>query len=210
MTKRMLIVVFLTLTITQPADIFGSDAVIDELGQCAKITDPMERLRCYDLLQKKSETPAASISVTKGKWQVRSDISAIDDSRNVVISLVAEKSISGWLEEATPELMLRCKENTTEVYIITGMSADVEYGTDLHTVTIRFDKEKATKYRFSASTDNKALFAQDPINFIRTLLKHETMLFQFTPFNASPTMTTFDLTGLASVIKELQTACHWK
>ncbi len=69
--------------------------------------------------------------------------------------------------------MLRCKESKTEVYIITDMSPNVEHGHDGATVTIRFDKEPASKYRFSKSTSGKALFAPNPINLIRKMQRQD-------------------------------------
>jgi type VI secretion system protein VasI len=104
---------------------------------------------------------------------------------------------------------VRCKERKTEAYIVTGMSPQPEYGTDAATVTLRFDKEKATKYHMSKSTDGEALFFGQSVELIKSMLQHTTVLFEFVPFNSSPVMTTFDLRGLSEAVKPLREACKW-
>jgi type VI secretion system protein VasI len=89
------------------------------------------------------------------------------------------------------------------------MSPQVEYGTDGATVTLRFDKEKATKYQTSKSTNGEALFYGQSVSLIKKMLPHSTMLFEFVPFNSSPAMTTFDLRGLAEAVKPLKEICKW-
>jgi type VI secretion system protein VasI len=149
-------------------------------------------------------------TATVSKWRVNRETSRIDDSTNVVLSLNAESSISGWPgKNSTPSLILRCKEKKTEAYIVTGMSPQVEYGTDGATVTLRFDKEKATKYHTSKSTDGEALFFGQSVGLIKNMLGHTTLLFEFVPFNSSPAMTTFDLRGLADAVKPLKEICKW-
>lgn len=147
---------------------------------------------------------------TVSKWRVSKETSRIDDSMNVVLSLRAESSITGWpRKNHTPSLILRCKEKETEAYIVTGMSPQVEYGTDDATVTLRFDKDKATKVQMTKSTDGEALFFEPSVGFIKSMLDHSTLLFEFTPFNSSPAMTSFDLRGLAEAIKPLRETCGW-
>ena len=149
-------------------------------------------------------------TTTVSKWRVNKETSRIDDSKNVIISLDADSSISGWPRKThTPSLILRCKERKTEAYIATGMSPQVEHGTDGATVTLRFDKEKATKYQTSKSTDSEALFFGQSVGLIKKMIQHTTLLFQFIPFNSSPVMTTFDLRGLAEAVKPLKETCKW-
>lgn len=184
-----------------------------ELGRCSNVVSDVERLSCYDELAKKR----GAISITKsetipgvGKWTVNTKTSPIDDSSNVFVFLNAEQPIKGWISEITPTLIMRCAENKTEIFIRTGVQADVEYGsTGMATVTLRFDKEKAFKVKAHKSTDNKALFFQKPISFIKQMIEHEKMLFQFVPFNSSPTYTTFEISGGKKAVQPLREECGW-
>jgi type VI secretion system protein VasI len=73
----------------------------------------------------------------------------------------------------------------------------------------RFDKDPAHEFTMSHSTDGEALFFPDAEAVIFRMMRHQTMLFRFTPFNSSPQETSFNLRGLGSVIKPLEKACDW-
>lgn len=146
---------------------------------------------------------------TQDGWVARTETSPVDDRQNVFLSRTAESEITGWLgKKHRPTLMIRCKENRTEMFVTTGMAASVEYR-DQHTVTIRYDKEPAFEVRMGDSTDKEALFFGDAIPQIKRMMGQQEMLFRFTPFNASPAMTTFKVAGLEEAIKPLRTACGW-
>ncbi len=153
-----------------------------------------------------------SLSAPVDKWQGgEGKRSAMDDSPTVVFSLEAENEIQGWLAKKTPTLIVRCLERKTDVYVVTGMAANPEYGLfQEHTVQIRFDDAKAFKERWGASTDNEALFAPSPIRLARQVAKAHTMRFRFTPFNASPAVIVFDVRGFDKHIGLVSKTCSWK
>lgn len=149
----------------------------------------------------------------KPVWYSYTKQSPIDDSTNVYLSIDANKSISGWLNKnVTPSLHIRCKENKTNVYINLGMRPKTEYGSygaESAYLRLRYDDEKAYKEKFSLSTDGEAVFFSSYIPSIKKMLKHKSLLIEFTPYNSSPQMTTFDLVGLDEKIGPLREACHW-
>ena len=152
---------------------------------------------------------ALSANADSGKWVVHESSSQMDDSKTVVLRLDAENTISGWLKKNKANLLIRCKENKTEVYIHTGMAANPEHGTDAHTVRIRLDKLRAFTERWSESTNNEALFAKTPISLAKKLAHARTMLFEFTPFNANPATSRFDVRGLDQHLNRVAQACGW-
>ena len=155
-----------------------------------------------------SGTPAPPPS---GRWVVGESKSAADDTRTVQLSLEADSAIHGWpAKERTPALILRCAEKKTEAFVFTGFRPNVESGNlEGATVLIRLDKDPAKSYRTNQSTDGESLFLPGSTAFIRTLAKHEKMLFRFTPFNSDPQETTFDLRGLEKALAPLKKACGW-
>jgi hypothetical protein len=154
-----------------------------------------------------TNTPAAPFT---GKWQISTSISEFDNSTTIALSLEAEDFIEGWLTTTMPTLVLRCKERDIAVYVKVGMQSNVEYGlNDAATVRIRFDQNQAFEAVANESTDGDALFFQDPHAMIIAMLKSNEMVFGFTPFNADPAVTTFDLSGLANVIDPLKQSCYW-
>lgn len=154
------------------------------------------------------KTPAAPTD----KWQRSEERSPMDDSKTVAFNLEATAPIKGWLARATPSLVLRCKEKKTNAYVVTGMPASVESGGEMgqHTVTIRFDDKPAQSQSWSQSTDDKALFAPQATGFIRQVAAAKRLRIGFTPFNASPVIAEFDITGFAEHMKELSETCKWK
>lgn len=145
---------------------------------------------------------------------MRREVSPVDGSTNEYVSVVADSDITGWLEIYRPWLFFRCMEGKTSAFIVTGMQAHADrigYGVTSYTnVTLRIDKLPAFEEEMSESTDGKALFFKNPKVLTRTLFGHKKLLFRFTPFNASPTMTTFRITGLQDVINPLREACGWQ
>jgi hypothetical protein len=74
-------------------------------------------------------------------------------------------------------------------------------------VRVRFDKDAAITKNADQSTDHTTLFFPDPEPTIASMLKHEQMIFGFTPFNSSPVEMTFDLRGLSELIGQVNEAC---
>lgn len=149
--------------------------------------------------------------VPGGKWRTSTDRSQMDDSTGATLSLSAENEIEGWLKKQVPTLIVRCREKSTDVYIVTGMAPAVESGDhDRASVRIRFDDANATVQQWNKSTDSEALFSRNAIPTARALAKAETLRFQFTPFNASPVIATFDVEGLAHHLPEVASKCGWK
>lgn len=185
-----------------------------EMAECAGISSDVKRLACYDdLAQSRVSLPKIEqeVSLTgSGKWRVEKEISSLDDSTNVYLSIKANDIVKGWLDQYTPTLQIRCKENTTDAYVVVGMSVANTYGQyNTAEITLRFDKTKAFDVQMDKSTDGEAVFFRQPIQVIKQMMKHNRLLFQFTPFNSSPAITTFDLTGLSETIKPLREACGW-
>ncbi|HXJ96648.1 MAG TPA: hypothetical protein VMT20_27735 [Terriglobia bacterium] len=89
-------------------------------------------------------------------WHVKEDTSPMDGSKRVVLSHDAENDVQGSLDATRPTLVIRCQEGKTDAYIVTGTAANVEFGTENHTVRLRFDASKPMTQGWSESTDQKA------------------------------------------------------
>ena len=144
-------------------------------------------------------------------WQVDVSRSEMDDSPIVTLGLMSNNSIKGWLRSFTPMLVVRCKENKTELFVMTGMPANLE-SDDLekHTVRIRLDGDSHLIQKWSSSTDKKALFAPDPILLAKKIAGSVMMLFEFIPYNSNPQIARFSVTGLDRYLGKISTACNWR
>lgn len=144
------------------------------------------------------------------QWRVSEDASAMDGSKQVVLTRDAENDIQGSYHSERPSLIVRCKEGKTEVYMVTGMSASVEYDTESHTVRVRFDDGRPTTQHWSESTDHNALFAPNAVQLAKQLVRAKTLVIEFTPFDASPAVTRFNLQGLGTHLEKVASACGWQ
>src|SRR5687767_12336384 len=148
--------------------------------------------------------PAAPASI--GGWQQTLSKSQFDDSPTVVLRLAAEASVRVWLKSVLPVLILRCQERVFQAYIVTSTAAHVQSG-DSRTVRLRFDSDAAETQRWSQSTDGDALFAPGPESLLDRLRTAKRLLFEFTPFNASPVVASFSTGGLTNHLSRLTAAC---
>lgn len=189
---------------------FAKD-ILPEIAACTKENSSVARLACFDsIAEKHVSSNTINVPSSNSKWRLSTGTSKIDDSKTAFISLDAESSIKGWPnKEETPTLIIRCKEKKTEAYIATGMSPMVEYGTDGASVRLRVDKKPVFKINAGKSTNGEALFIPSAIVQLKKMLDGSTLLFEFTPFNSSPQITTFNITGLKEAIKPIREICKW-
>ena len=181
-----------------------SDKIIEEMENCAKIKNPSQRLDCYNALQKKY-----GAKYPHGLWRLETRIFP-DEAKQIYLALKANDPIVVNGELFTPTLVLRCKEDKTEAYVLIGMRPFSDPKSHKSIVYLTFDNEGPRQYLFTSSTSGQSIFVPRPISFIRKLLKKNTMKVQFISAQAFPTTMTFSLYGLDKAIDELQTECHWK
>ena len=187
-------------------------ALLSEIQNLREVNKQLSvQLAALKAVKKKAPSGSASDQAPPGKWRRSITTSRIDDSQNITLSLDAEEKIVGWPSKSyLPSLILRCAEKKASAYFVVGMSPNIEYGHDGATVLLRFDKKKAYKTRMAKSTDGNALFVWRPKRFIRRCLKHDSLLFQFTPYSSSPATTRFKLHGLKKAIQLLAKRCPIK
>lgn len=175
---------------------------------CTGINEDSKRLACYDMKYRPVSTVEQASS-----WEVSETVSKIDDSKTIVLHAtskeVVEKQYGG---RDTADLYIRCAEGATSLYFVLAgnfLADSEEYGQ----VTYRVDNQKARTYSFSSSTDNKALGqwgGQYAIPVVKHLFDAQQVVVRITPYNESPVMVTFPISGLRQAIAPLQLACKWK
>jgi hypothetical protein len=147
-----------------------------------------------------------------GRWTVKEDKSAFDDSATVVLTLNSTEMVRGQFGAPGPAtIFLRCKENTTVLYVWMNelFLSDIQ---GFGEVDYRIDNMKAATIRMESSTDNKSLGLWNgdrAIPMINKLLAAEKVVFRATPYNESPVEFSFDLAGIESAILPLRKACSW-
>jgi hypothetical protein len=181
------------------------DGLVRELAACAANTDSAKRLEAFDTLARRLGVSAR----VDGGWSVSTSVSPIDDSKTVLLGLPSERQIAGGPKGTVqPQLVLRCKQNKVDAYVITGLQAKAEKPESKASATVRFDKQKAVDVQMDRSTDGDSLFWPDSAAVADKALHAERLVFQFTPVDAAPLIIEFDLRGIAVVYPQLKEACE--
>ena len=155
-----------------------------------------------------SSAAAVIPDTATSKWRTESGASQMDDSPTETLYLDSENEITGWLAHERPKLVIRCRERTVDVAVITGMPANPEVGLfNSYSVRIRLDDGAPVKQRWTGSTNNQSLFAPSGLRFAQQISHARTLLFEFTPFNASSATAAFDVRGLDSLLPKVEAAC---
>lgn len=209
--NKMIVAVVLFATAASTA--YAAEAVKvdidnDALLKCQSEAKSDARLACYDLILPPKAAEKSMPVVGVGKWQISTKTSPVDDSENVFLMLSANDSFrSNFGESITPDLYITCREKKTELFI----NWDTYLGLNETQMLSRLDKQKAKTKVWDISSDTKAVFYRgNVIEFVKSLSQTNVMFTQITPYNGSPVNATFDLAGLAEVLKPLQKACGWK
>ncbi len=175
---------------------------------CASIRDDAARLECYDLVFKKSY----SRSTETAKWDVVTEISKIDDTKNVHMVVDSREPFIGRFgQEMRGTLYIMCRENETNLSIWFGgyYMSDHRGGGE---ITYRIDVLPAAKARFLESNNNEHLglwSGATAVPFIKKMFSHDNILIRATPFSDSSVTMEFPITGIEDAIAPLRDACHW-
>jgi type VI secretion system protein VasI len=166
---------------------------------CATIGAPTDRLTCYDKL-------AAAIL---GSWQIWTEASKVDGSRNVYLSLEANAQVSNRDSRLIrPTLYVRCARNRTSLFVLWHSYL----GTYNSRVLYRIDSAPARTESWMISADNEAIglwTSTHAIPFIKRLFSANQLLMRVTPHRDIALTSTFEVAGLRQVIRPLRKACGW-
>ncbi len=143
----------------------------------------------------------------KREWTFAESVSPMDGTKTQSLRLEAVDSELPAYASGT--LMIRCKAGKSDLYVVTGRPAAVEYGLDTNTVRIRLDDRKPLTQHWWESDDHEALFAPDPVPLAQQIAEAHTMLFEFTPFQETKKLIRFDLEDLKRQVEKVAVPCGW-
>jgi hypothetical protein len=129
---------------------------------------------------------------------------------SVAFELPAENTVTIWLNQVRPLLIVRCLSKKTEAFVFTGSALKIEPETEDHTVSFRFDDEQETTVRWPDSSEHDALFSPDARGFAERVMRARSLRFGYTPHNAAPVEAHFQVSGLAELFEPVAKDCGWK
>lgn len=146
-------------------------------------------------------TPAAS------RWQFAAETSEMDGQKTLLLWIDAEHSIDGTWRAVRPQLILKSEGGKLSVAVRTHLQAQPEYGLfNQVTVRIRFNDGSPTKQRWTEATSHTAFLAPNSDSLIKQMAGSSKFLFEFTPYQRTEEVISFDLTGLREELPRLVSA----
>jgi len=155
--------------------------------------------------------PSIPSATVHQKWNSGNRAEWVGNQRGAAaFELPAENTVSTWMSQVRPMLVVRCVQKNTQVLVWTGSALKMEPQSADHTVTFRFDNEPGATELWADSEEHDALFAPDGAAFARRLLPARTLRFGYTPHNAAPAEAEFQVGGLGAMIETFAKECGWK
>lgn len=151
------------------------------------------------------------VSVATQAWSSERRAYWTANQRNsVAFELPAENTVTIWLNQVRPLLIVRCLSKKTEAFVFTGSALKIEPQTEDHTVSFSFDDEPETTVRWPDSSEHDALFSPDARGFAERVMRARSLRFGYTPHNAAPVEAHFQVSGLAELFEPVAKDCGWK
>lgn len=145
-------------------------------------------------------------------WLLQTEESAFTDQTNVYVSALSlEYASCPGGTRSFPELVFRCEENATEMYIAHGCYTPT-ITSDTWPVDIRVGDQPMRTVQMGGSASNEALGFwnyQSARSFAEELFGAERLLVRFRDYSGNETSLTFPVANLESSIRPLREACGW-
>ena len=190
---------------------FGHAQSAGELAECREIDNEVARLNCYDAAVVKildgSEQAEKTIETSgvaeldMGNWTVQSGTDPLTDEETFLAALESSEGVSSFQK---PTLLIRCKQNSSEVFVAWG-----EYLSDNALVTSRFGAEKPSTFTWEEASDQTATFLGSERHawFFKSALSSEKFVAQIEPYRSGPITAVFNLAGIQVVMADKSTVC---
>ncbi len=206
-----------------------ADDIQEKLLLCTKETMDEKRLECFDAVAlqlvpteqtDEKEAQARELlaerlreqNVDRGHWRITSQISRIDDSKNVTLRLTSyTQDVDRFGNRENLWIVIACQENKTSV-IINFAGHFMADNSGRGSVTYRVDEKSAKRRNFRESNDNSVLGlwgGATSIPFIKEIMGGKNLYVEALPFSDSTVSGEFNISGLDNAIKPLRAACHW-
>lgn len=200
----------------------GQNESLSNLMQCTAIKQDLDRLACFDsllstdpalakgslladdsLLTKSSAKPQVETSIRQqGRWEIREKTNPADGVKQISILLDADFGQSS--EGENISMVLRCRANLTDMYIIWGDPLSSERVP----VVVKLGNANIETELWERSKSLKTSFREKPTHLLRAMMLYEKVVFQV-KIDQDPITAVFDISGLSEAIRPIRELCNW-
>ena len=108
-----------------------------------------------------------------------------------------------------PTLGISCAAGRTDIHVVTGGSAPLDPVTSAHVVKLAFDGSPTREERWTASEDQRALMAPDPLKLAMSIAAAHRLELGFTHYMTGAEIVEFDLRGADKIVASMVEPCGW-
>ena len=149
---------------------------------------------------------ADSNVISTGRWQVYTTFIEDQLDELYLATLIASEGGYSWRR---PVLTLRCWQGKTSAFVNWRESLGTSFLTNTREVSYRIGDNDSVQDGWSVSTNEEAVFAPEPIEFIQSMIGEDTLSMRVWPRDGDPLNATFDITGVDAAILEIRNVCGW-
>jgi hypothetical protein len=157
------------------------------------------------------QMPAPVATAVDDRWDVSESSNDMDNSRQAVLKLVSENSVSTVFSSVSKPavLFIRCLHGTTEVYVLIQSQVLAHDLDGYQRVRIRFDDSEPTSQVWNTSVDHGSLFAPSPIRLAQRLAQSDMFRIEYSASGQVAENARFAVAGLSRELGKIADACHW-
>jgi hypothetical protein len=133
----------------------------------------------------------------------------MDEHPHMVLSTISLASVKGAFKRANSQLVIRCKNNKTEVILNTRMPNHIQ-SNGKQKIRYKIDDGKTVTQNWGMSDNREALFAPQSIALAKALAEGISLRVEFKPANSSTQSVDFTLLGLKEKLGHIANACNWR
>lgn len=192
------------------------EAVKNEVKACADMKERSARLLCYDdLATAIGAMPEAFKAMERQKvaaygfWQVLSETDQLG-IETIYLSQSPYNRLSSVAQQVNvPNLSIRCRQGNTDVYLDwrSTLTAGRQNVREIF-LFIQNDSEPETRYSWQLSLDGYAAFANDPIEFVKSLRGKRKMQMRITPTGGNTETLMFEISRIDEALNILVKRCY--
>ncbi|MCB9989777.1 MAG: hypothetical protein H6867_00165 [Rhodospirillales bacterium] len=190
----------------------------EKLQTCTRFKNRIERLFCYDslagsagLLAPEKAEKEKEILEKYGFWEVIKRRSSAGDNIMYLKNHAIEEIVDTSGLRRRPELVIMCRSGKTDVYIDWKATLTEWQAADVlmvMPVTVQFDNGRESLMEWEISTDKRAVFSSQPVDFVKKLRTNQQAIFKLVPPNNTVQTLVYDLSGINVVLELLVEHCY--
>lgn len=184
-----------------------SAASDQQLLQCSAKSEDSQRLACYDALARMLAGSESAIKhSTNAQWSMVLEELRDEQRTDMRLSVKSQTPLQVDGSDVHAVLTVSCEAGKASV----SLNWNMYLGLGSIRMRTHFDGQQNRSNIWLIADDNQTvLLRRSDISFIKTMMRHDKLTTEVTPFGQRPVTVEFNIEGLSEVVKPLRKLCNW-